>query len=192
MFKRALLGASAAVLLSLAATPGEAAVVFVPVNTDVLTAPFTYDFGEGSALTFDSNTSGFASVYGVQTTGSAQVFSVFGTPSLFQPFATTLFPSQQLGSFASFASSTAVPFSLAAGTLGFKFTLAGADYFGLAKTSGSTINALYIQNTPGADIALDVQGGVVPEPSTWALAILGFGGAGYALRRARRRERAFA
>ncbi|MBU1377812.1 MAG: PEPxxWA-CTERM sorting domain-containing protein [Alphaproteobacteria bacterium] len=182
-----------AALFSTVAAPALAAVTFVPVNIDVSIAPFTYDFGGGSALTFDNNTSGFASELGVQTTGSAQVFSVFGTPSLFQPFAETLFPSQQLGAFASFATSTPVNFSLSSGSIGFKFTLADGDHFGIAQTDGSLIGALYIQGTPGADIDLgSPSGGAVPEPSTWALLIVGFGLTGGVLRRGRRESLALA
>ena len=186
MFVKALRGAALAALCSTIAAPALAAVSYVPVNVDVSVAPFTYDFGVGGALTFDNNTSGFASELGVQTTGSAQVFSVFGQPSLFQPFATTLFPSQQLGSFASYATSTPVNFSLASGSIGFKFTLADGDHFGFARTDGALIAGLFIQGTPGADLGLDSQGGAaVPEPSTWALLIVGFGATGAALRRRR-------
>lgn len=189
MLAKRLLGAAMAAGLSIAASPILAEVTYVPVSADVSAAPFTHSFSVGSALTFDSDTTGFASVYGVETTGSTQVFSVFGTPSLFQPFATTLFPSEQLGAFSSFATSAAVPFSLASGTLGFKFTLADGDHFGLAKTDGSLIDALYIQDTPGADISLAVSppaGGAVPEPASWALLVLGVGGIGALLRRSRR------
>lgn len=186
MFVKALRGAALAALFSTVAVPALAAVTFVPVNIDVSVAPFTYDFGAGGSLTFDNNTSGFASEIGVQTAGSAQVFSVFGEPSLFQPFATTLFPSQQLGSFASFAVSTPVDFSLSSGSIGFKFTLGDGDRFGIARTNGSVVAGLFIQNTPGADIGLDVSQGVaVPEPTTWALMIFGFGAIGSVLRRRR-------
>lgn len=184
MFAKVLRSAAMAALFSTCAAPALAAVVFVPVNVDVSAAPFTYDFGGGSSLTFDNNTSGFASVLGVQTAGSAQVFSVFGTPSLFQPFATTLFPSQQLGAFASYASSTAVNFSLSSGSIGFKFTLADGDHFGFARTEGSRIGGLFIQGTPGADLSLGTTvGQAVPEPAAWALMILGFGAMGSVLRR---------
>jgi hypothetical protein len=182
---RNLLRAGALTILMFgAALPALAAVRVTNVDRDVSAMPYTFDLGAGGALTFDSNVSGFASAYGVATTGSAQVFSVFGAPSLFQPFAETSFPSQQLGAFANFANSTAVPFSLSAGTLGFKFTLQGADYFGLAKTSGAFIDAIFVQDVAGADISLAVsEPGAVPEPGAWALLILGFGAVGATLRR---------
>lgn len=180
MFVRTIRGAASGVALSLLAVPAFAAVTVVSAGADVSHGAYTYDFAPGESLTFDLNTAGFASAYGVKTTGAVQVFSVFGKPSLFQPFATTDFPSQQLGAFASYANSTAVDFSQSEGTLGFEFALSDGEHFGLAKTDGTVIGSLFLQTTPGAGVNLGV-----PEPATWALLIMGFGGAGAALRRRR-------
>lgn len=81
-----------------------------------------------------------------------------------------------------------MPFSLSKATLGFEFALADGEHFGLAKTNGLLIEALYIQSTPGADLALSVSPptGGVPEPASWALLITGFIAAGASLRRTRR------
>lgn len=55
--------------------------------------------------------------------------------------------------------------------------------------SGDTTNSpeyVYAVFSPGTPLAVDTQDGAVPEPGTWAMMLLGFGGMGVALRRRRR------
>jgi len=63
------------------------------------------------------------------------------------------------------------------GTAFFKVSGTGIDQFILNLPGGSSA-VIYVPNG----------GGVIPEPATWAMMILGFGGVGTALRTARRRK----
>ncbi|HET6969989.1 MAG TPA: PEPxxWA-CTERM sorting domain-containing protein, partial [Phenylobacterium sp.] len=68
-------------------------------------------------------------------------------------------------------------------------------YAGLANivTEGDYLSTFAYASgpAPAADFVVDrayiVAGNAIPEPTTWALMILGFGGAGAALRSSRRR-----
>lgn len=60
----------------------------------------------------------------------------------------------------------------------FDFGTEGADFVVLDDPSGWSNAALYTTNGPP----------VIPEPATWAMMLLGFGAAGAALRRSRRRN----
>ena len=57
----------------------------------------------------------------------------------------------------------------------FDFGAAGVDFITLDDTMGFSNAALYTTGAPG-----------VPEPATWAMMLLGFGAAGFAIRRRRR------
>jgi PEP-CTERM motif-containing protein len=70
------------------------------------------------------------------------------------------------------------------GDYGLEFSANGVDYAGIATVinDGNTIDR----------ITYDVVDRGVPEPATWAMMVLGFGVAGAALRRSRRRQQSFA
>ena len=167
-----------------ATLPARAAILGYHPDANVALTPYPIDLTPGSELVFDSNYSGFESSIGVATTGTTEVFSVLGAPSYFQPFATNGFPSDQLGSFQTYAASTPIDFTYAIGTIGFEFSEADGEHFGLAKIGGSTISSYYVNTTPGEDISL-----AVPEPSTWLFMLAGMGGIGVALRKAKHRFR---
>lgn len=57
----------------------------------------------------------------------------------------------------------------------FDFGAAGVDFITLDDAAGFSNAALYTTGAPG-----------VPEPATWAMLLLGFGAAGFAIRRRRR------
>ena len=57
----------------------------------------------------------------------------------------------------------------------FDFGAAGVDFITLDDATGFSNAALYTTGAPG-----------VPEPATWAMMLLGFGAAGFAIRRRRR------
>lgn len=68
-----------------------------------------------------------------------------------------------------------------------------------SQPSAVTLSSVYVryQSLTGAGqvnsaVGIPIEGGAVPEPATWGLMILGFGGAGAALRSKRRKAAAFA
>ena len=163
-----------------AGLPAQANIVSYYPNADVALGAYTFDAAPGSDLIFDANSNAFYGSIGVATTGTTQVFSAFGSPAGFQPFATNLFPSDQLGSFQAYPTSTSIPYSVVPETIGFEFNELDGTHYGLAKIGGETIGSIYVDTTAGQNISLGV-----PEPSTWALMILGFLGMGLMIRRAR-------
>lgn len=82
------------------------------------------------------------------------------------------------------------PFGSLVGRIGSTYQLLGANYNGT--TWGTGALELYYWDTNSFDnfgeITFEINAGLVPEPSTWSLAILGFGVIGGALR-ARRKQR---
>lgn len=79
----------------------------------------------------------------------------------------------------------------------FTITGNGSNFFNAIATNGEFITNVSLTGTNLADIGQvrlggvgsfggNVPGGVVPEPASWALMILGFGGVGALLRRSRR------
>ena len=71
----------------------------------------------------------------------------------------------------------------------------GNTHFGFDAINGQLITNVFFQADAGTEIDIlkqvrilrEGQPGVVPEPSTWAMMLLGFGAAGYAMRRRRRK-----
>jgi hypothetical protein len=64
----------------------------------------------------------------------------------------------------------------------------------LVSVTGGVFDALQVVSSNGAtidqlkQITYNRQTGAVPEPATWAMMLLGFGGIGFAMRRSRRRD----
>jgi len=83
-------------------------------------------------------------------------------------------------------------------TQSFLATGNGANRFGILAEAGEVITGVTISSpgTPGFDslrqLRLHVAGVAVPEPGTWAMMLVGFGGIGMAMRRGRKADRKLA
>lgn len=167
------------------AMPTHAAVISSFPDADIESAPYRIDLTPGSSLTFDNNANSFEGSIGVETAGTTEVFSQFGTPAYFQPFSTSGFPSDQLGAFEAYSSAVSIPFSVTLGTIGFEYTEADGTHYGLASLGGTEVNSYFLNTTPNQDISLAAPSTIsaAPEPSSWILMIAGVGCAGLALRR---------
>lgn len=187
-----------------AAQPASAAILGVddfalgdtPTTFDLGGGSFSFSYDAAAAAMFDPNT------YSVQTGGTAQT-SAFGgflgiplEPSLFDQSGIfidgNLFPS-----YAAFPELTEIPFSLAPGDLALRYMIGADSFFGFARFNGDGTFDLAFESqanvgiTAGAAITGPLAA-PVPEPSTWAMMLGGFGAIGFMLRRRRRSVRAFA
>lgn len=185
--KFALAGGGFGLALALAAWPAGAAVVTLTPDASIATTPYTITFQPGETLSFSNvslTTTAFEAAIGVNTTGGAEVFSVGGAPDYFQTFATTNFPSDQLGVFAEYSTPTGIPYSVAEGLVGFEYTLADGIHYGVADVGGDSVFSYRLETTPGQSLGLSA----VPEPATWAMLLVGLGLTGSILRRDRQRR----
>lgn len=181
---KAALASCAAFTIGLTATPATAAPVLTLVDQDISTTPFTFSF-MGGTFTFDGS-GGFPNFLSVSTSGGAAVRTVFGNPSTdFTNRGVVTYDASTLGGFGSFPTLTPVPFTNGENFLGLRVTSGGQDFFGFAFTTNGRFNGFGFETTPGVGITAttDFSAAAVPEPSVWALLILGFGAVGAAMRR---------
>lgn len=185
---KAILASCAVALAMSAALPASAAVITQYVGQNIGQNPYKIDLGVGS-VTFSIVDPFSFSPVGVQTSGAAQVFSV-GAPFYPQPTPTSYFLDRggsfgpgELGFFASYATPTAIPFSIVDGLIGFGFTLADGLHYGYAQVGGDFLTGFRFESVPGVGVALGAISAPVPEPAVWAMLISGFGMVGAMLRR---------
>ena len=176
-------------LVAFAAQPASAQVLGA-TNVDV-TNPTTFSFAGGTFI-FDYDpiaAAAFSPSYSVQTTGTAETSAVFGQPSPFDTRGITidgnLFPS-----FASFPTSTVIPYSQVQEDLALRYALGSDFYYGFARLNGNGTLDIGFQSQPNTAITAGsaITGpltGAVPEPATWAMMLFGFGAIGVGLRRRR-------
>ena len=168
-------------LLAFATVPAAAAIVG-GTNVDFSTKPFTFGPDPLSRFTL-SNSGDFFSNAFIRTTGTAQVSSdsIFGplTPSVFFPSA-LLIPGPNVGKFSSFASATEIPNSSTESLLGLEYSKGADLFYGYALFAGGFLDSYGFETIPNrAIVAGSPITTAVPEPSTWAMMILGFAGVGF-------------
>lgn len=181
---KAALGCGVAVTMGLAAAPATAAPVLTFVDQDISTTPYTFTF-MGGTFTF-SGAGAFPNYLSVSTSGGAAVRTVFGNPSTdFTNRGVVRYDDSTLGGYGSFPTPTTIPFTNGENFLGLRVTSGGQDYYGFAFTTNSRFNGFGFETTPGVGITAttDFAAAAVPEPSVWALMILGFGVVGMGMRR---------
>jgi hypothetical protein len=178
-------------LAAVSMSRAEAANVVVSPAADFSAAPYTIEFGSGmDAATFTlsviPNNDGIT-VDQVSTGGNGMVDSFLSQPAPL-PF--------QLGiligagdTFAAFPSPAPILFSAAEDNIGIEFQLSDGAHFGYVTTVGPEVLQYGFNDSPGGSIAT---GASVPEPSTWAMMLLGFVGLGFAGYRASRKSVALA
>ncbi len=162
--------------------PASAAVVYGNVAESFDTAPISISFA-GSTFTFSSTGDPFNPT-AIQTSGGGEVNS-FGGFSIFplQPTSdfinrntVTFGPGDQ---FSPFPTATTIPYSNSYNYIGLEAVLGSEDYYGFAFTTDTTLNSYGFETMPGVSITATT---AVPEPTTWALAMLGIVMVGGALR----------
>lgn len=179
---------------AICSAPASAAVVLTPVNQNIQNQPFEFCVS-GNCFTFTAQGfTGFGEILGISTTGTAAVSSFFGRPSVsFTNRGTVAFGPDQFGSFSSFPTTTFARFSNGENFLGLRVTAGGQDFFGFAFTTNQTLNGIGFETSPGTTITATRQfpaaTAPVPEPSTWAMMLLGFAAVGMSMRAGRGRVR---
>jgi hypothetical protein len=108
------------------------------------------------------------------------------------------FTEAEFNLFNALSNTTQVVISLSSGlTQTFALNPNGQNFFGIRATGGDTLTSISF-NTNGSGVAdlrqvriggISSPMGAVPEPSTWAMMLLGFGFIGGAMRTAKRRQR---
>lgn len=167
------------------AAPAAAERVVTNVNVDLSASPFTFSYMGGS-FTFGATGDPFGPI-SVATGGAGQISSFFGQPSSSFVDRGVVTYGPAFGMFSPFPTTTPVRFSNGQNFFGLLTTMGGQNYYGFAYTTASNLNSFGFETVAGQAITATVDQAVaaVPEPSTWALMILGFGAVGYSLRRRR-------
>ena len=162
------------VLLS---APASAAVVLGGPETLSATA-FTFGPSPMDQFSLSYPVSGFFNDTFVSTTGTAEVSSVFGSPSV--DFTDgrggdVIYGPTEFGQYASFPTATDIPFSATDSFLGLRYMVGDDTFYGFAQFAGSDLERYGFETT--ANTAIDASAAIAtPELSTWAMMILGFVG----------------
>jgi hypothetical protein len=176
----------------LTANSAAAAVVILASNVDLTSGPFTVGVTGTDSFTFSSEPQGQfdPSPILVNTTGTAAVTTFFGSPSVFFTDPAVTFGPDTFPGFSSVPDPTRAPFSLTASDLGLRYTAGGQNFFGFARFDGSTLFSVGFETSPNTPILAGAQAvAAVPEPTTWAMMLLGIGFVGGTMRTAKRRQK---
>jgi hypothetical protein len=162
------------VLLS---APASAAVVLGGPETLSATR-FTFGPSPMDQFSLSYPVSGFFNDTFVSTTGTAEVASVFGSPSV--DFTggrggDVIYGPAEFGAYAAFPTATDIPFSATDSFLGLRYMIGDNTFYGFAQFAGGDLERFGFETTP--NMAIDASAAIAtPELSTWAMMALGFGG----------------
>lgn len=144
---------------------------------------FTFSFTPSPVGSFNADN------VSITTTGTAEVSSFGGflgypvTPSTFFTSTPVTFGPLEFGQFASFMTTTPIPYSATDSFLGLRYTVGSETFYGYAQFAGSDFEGYGFETTPNTNITAVAAVAAVPEPSTWAMMLLGFCGLGFMARR---------
>ena len=179
---------AAAALSALISGPASAAIVLGgPVD---LSAGPSFTLGPSAAgqFTFSYPTSGYFADTFVSTSGTAQVTAFGGFLGIpLQPTVDftdgrggdVVYGPGYFANYASFPTATDIPYSSTDSFLGLRYTIRGDTFYGFAQFAGSDLERYGFESTPNTAIDANAAIAAVPEPSTWAMMILGFCGLGF-------------
>ena len=170
-----------AVSLLLSAPASAAVVLGGPVD---LASGTVFTFGPSPTDQFSLSypVSGFFADTFVSTTGTAEVSSVFGSPSV--DFidgrgGDVLYGPTEFGAYASFPTATDIPFSATDSFLGLRYSVGANTFYGFAQFAGADLERFGFETIPNT--AIDASAAIAtPELSTWAMMSLGFVGVFFA------------
>ena len=134
---------AATALCALASVPAAAAIVGGS-NVNLSNGPFTFGPVAADQITLSYPSSGLFADTFVSTTGTAQVSSVFGQPSV--DFTDgrggdVIYGPNAFGAYASFATATDIPYSSTDSFLGLRYTVGNNTYYGTPSSPAPTSSA---------------------------------------------------
>jgi hypothetical protein len=171
---------------TLLSVPASAAVVLGGPETLSATA-FTFGPSPMDQFSLSYPVSGFFNDTFVSTTGTAEVSSVFGSPSV--DFTDgrrgdVVYGPAEFGAYAAFPTATDIPFSATDSFLGLRYAVGADTFYGFAQFAGADLERFGFETIPNTDI--DASAAIAtPELSTWAMMMLGFVGTVLVARRSR-------
>jgi hypothetical protein len=168
---------------ALLSAPASAALILGGPET-LSATPFTFGPSPANQFSLSYPTSGFFADTFVSTTGTAEVSSVFGSPSV--DFTDgrggdVIYGPDEFGAYASFSTPTDIPFSATDSFLGLRYSVGDNTFYGFAQFAGPDLERFGFETTPNTEIDANMPT-ATPELSTWAMMTLGFVGAFLAAR----------
>ncbi|WP_231639007.1 PEPxxWA-CTERM sorting domain-containing protein [Sphingomonas profundi] len=179
------LAVGACSMLGLISTPASAANVVTAIGADLSASSYVFDF-QGGSFTFGFNGDYFGGgPLTISTANGGEVNTVFGEP-------TTNFADNRGGpvtfggsmQYAEFMDPTPIRFTNGDNFIGLRAVTRGGTYYGYAFSSNNVLNSIGFESNANSPVTA-VAG--VPEPTTWAMMLGGFGIVGGAMRRRRAR-----
>lgn len=170
---------------ALAATVAPAANVVTTIGADLSVSPYTFTY-QGSSFDFGFNGDYFGGgPLTIGTSGGGEVNTIFGQPTT--NFADGRGGPVTFGSsmqYAAFAGQTPIRFTNGDNFIGLRAITAAGTFYGYAFSTNNVLNSIGFENVADATVTATTQlAAAVPEPSTWAMVILGFGLVGAGMRR---------
>ena len=183
---------SSVAIFALLCLPASAAVVGGG-NIDLSAGPFTFGPDPNNAFILSYSTGGDPfnpSPVFIATTGTAAVSSVFGAPSVYFTDGRggdVVFP-DSAATFASYPTAANIAYSASDSFLGLAYSVNSNTYYGFAEFAGPDLEKYAFETVANMPIDANAVAAGTPEPSTWAMLLIGVAGLGLAAsRRSRKR-----